>query len=173
MTDDLLALAPLIGLTVNTLVLLILVRRQRRWGLLRCEYLGFAGGAASVAIISLSALIQGGDTSRVIYHSLLGSLSYAALGYCHFHFVNLGETARRIRLLRELDEAGGELAHDQLLARYGAREITAKRIARLLNSGQIVQREDRYFIAETTVLKIARTMRNAKLLLVGKESEHV
>ena len=24
------------------------------------------------------------------------------LGYCYFHFVNLGETARRVRIVREL-----------------------------------------------------------------------
>ncbi|NIP99144.1 MAG: hypothetical protein GWM98_01035, partial [Nitrospinaceae bacterium] len=86
-------------------------------------------------------------------------LIFAALGYCYFHFVNLGETARRIRIVRELEESPDGLTLPQLLERYNARMILRVRVRRLVDNGQLILREGRYFIGNPTLLLISRTIR--------------
>ncbi len=169
------ALSPVLGLALNVAVQVATFRGRPAIGLLRSEYLGFAAGLAGVMVVAGAARsVSSGAAPPVdaAFRVLLSLGCYAALGYCHFHFVNLGETARRIRLLRELHEAGGALSHGELAARYGAGEIVGKRIARLLGTGQVVLREGRYHIGSPLVLTIARGMVALKKVLLKKGSEH-
>jgi hypothetical protein len=166
--------APLLCLMANVSVQMLAFRLRPEFGLLRSEYLGFAAGLAGVIALHLvhlsSVPLPGyGDIAGGALQSLI---SYAALGYCYFHFVNLGETARRIRLLRELQDGGGRLSHRQLLTRYNAAEIVGRRLKRLLGTGQIVLRDERYFIGNPAVLSIAKAMVMLKVLLLGKTSEY-
>lgn len=174
MSDYLLALSPLAGLALNSLSLLLIYRLRPAQGLLRSEYLCFGVGAAAVMAVNAFAMYlePHRELQRIVGHVILTNLSYAALGYCHFHFVNLGETARRIRLLRELHQAGGTLAHAELLARYNSSEIVGKRISRLIRSGQIVLQNGRYFIGNRTLLRIALFIVGLKVFLLGKTSEY-
>ena len=89
----------------------------------------------------------------------------------YFHFINLGETARRIRILRELHEPPDGLTLDGLLARYNAQEIIERRISRLIETHQIVLRDGRYFIGKPFVLWMARSLVVLKFILLGKHSE--
>lgn len=174
MAELLAALSPIAGLAVNSLFLTCMYRVKPSFGLLRGEYAGFVFGAAAVLGINgaLFMLYFPEVDSDEMGSLLLSLLSYAALGYCHFHFVNLGETARRIRLLRELYHAGGSLSHSELLCNYNAREVFEKRIARLLSTGQIILRDNRYFINSLTMVQIARLIVRLKIILLGKTSEH-
>lgn len=168
------ALSPLAGLALNSLSLILVRRFVPTLGLLRAEYLCFGFGAVAVLVVNLFVTFHDpqSELQNSIGHGLLTFLSYSALGYCHFHFVNLGETARRIRLLRELYQAGDLLSHAELLSRYNAREIVEKRISRLIRSGQIVFRNGRYFIGNRTVVRIAQIMVRFKVILLGKASEY-
>lgn len=169
------ALSPALGLAVNVAVQVASFRARPAMGLLRSEYLGFAAGLAGVAAAEWAGwTLRTGAAPPVdaAFRALLSLGCYAALGYCHFHFVNLGETARRIRLLRELHDAGGALTRAELVARYGAREIVAKRVARLLGTGQVVLRKGRYHVGNPVVLTIARGTVAMKRILLGKGSEH-
>ena len=85
-----------------------------------------------------------------------------------FSFINLGETARRIRILRELHSHKGGLDRDEILGLYNAREITENRVDRLLASGQIVMSEDRYYIGKPFMLFIAKGMYFLKSIIFGK-----
>lgn len=174
MSDYLLALSPLIGLALNSLSLVMIYRSRPALGLLRSEYLCFAIGALAVVAVNLFLMYIDPERQlqNIIGHGLLTFFSYSALGYCHFHFVNLGETARRIRLQREIYRAGGSLSHNELLLRYNAREIVDKRISRLIHSGQIIANDGRYFIGNRTVVMIAQFIVGLKVLLLGKNSEH-
>ena len=174
MFDYLLALSPVAGLAMNAISLIVLFRFRPATGLLRSEYAGFAAGAAVVVLLNVLAAQYGPHrgSASLAGHGLITLMSYGALGYCHFHFVNLGETARRIRLLRELYDAGGSLLRKELLARYNAREVVERRIARLVNTGQMVHRGQRYYIGNSAVVTIARAMVGLKVLLLGKKSEY-
>ena len=174
MLDYLLALSPVLGLAINAFSLLLLYRLRPSFGLLRSEYAGFLIGGTFVLVVNGLVMLQRPyqETASVAGYGILTLLTYSALGYCHFHFVNLGETARRIRLLRELFDAGGMLSRSDLLTRYNAKEIVEKRIARLINSGQVVHREQRYYIQNPAVFRIAQFMVVLKVIILGKRSEY-
>jgi hypothetical protein len=62
--------------------------------------------------------------------------------YIGFHLDNMAETARRVRLLRELDAARG-LTREALLAAYPPQEVFDLRIRRLTLAGQCVEENGR------------------------------
>lgn len=98
-------------------------------------------------------------------------ITYSALGYCYFHFINWGETSRRIRILRELYESDNGLTFAEILERYNAKEIIQVRFLRLLANGQIIIKDGSLFIGKKTVLLIAKIVVFLKLLILGKKSE--
>ena len=95
-------------------------------------------------------------------------ITYVSLGYCYFHFINLGETARRIRILIELSNAQEGLSIDEILIRYNAREIVQRRLGRLTESGQIVYKDNRYYIGKNGMLFISKLLSFVKVILIGK-----
>ena len=166
------AAIPLVGLAADAAAQVAVFRLRSRAGMLKSLLAGFAIGL--IATLALEVCVDWrrsmpvGDSVGALAANLL---AYAALGYCYFHFVNLGETARRIRILRELIEAGGTLSEAELLARYNAAEIVRVRIGRLLKTGQIVLADGRYVIARRALLVSARIVVMLKRLTLGRPSE--
>lgn len=103
----------------------------------------------------------------------LWGLTYLSLAYFYvFGFYNLGESARRIRLLIELYGAGERgLTLEELLAAYNARMIVEARLQRLLSGGQVVLRNGRYFVAHPHMLYGAKALVWLKRLYLGAASE--
>ncbi len=95
---------------------------------------------------------------------------YGCLSFSFFNFINMGETARRIRLLRELYEAAEGLTKEEILKRYNAKGIINVRVNRLLNNGQIVLREGRYYIGNPLMLFISKSIISLKFIVLGKKS---
>lgn len=152
------AMLPVLGLLINTAVQIIVSRAG--CSLLRSVFAGFGAGFLIVAVLSGMTLNLPGDL-----------ICYCALGYCYFHFINLGETARRIRLIRELYEHAEALSEDELLSFYNSREILAVRMKRLLGNGQLLFKDGRYLTGRPTMLLISRLIMLMKLIVTGKESE--
>jgi hypothetical protein len=152
------ALLPLAGLLINAAVQIAVCRAGG--SLLRSIFAGFTAGFVLVAYFSGIAPILTGDI-----------LCYGAFGYCYFHFLNLGETARRIRLIRELNESPDGLTEAEFLAKYNCREILVVRMERLLVNGQIVSRNGRYFTGKPALLVMARMITLLKLSVLGRKSE--
>ena len=94
-------------------------------------------------------------------------LIYALLGYCYFHFVNMGETARRIRILTELASTREGLSLREILERYSSKDIIDRRLARLVNSGQIKCENGRYYTGSAAVLTMAKFLAAAKKIIFG------
>jgi hypothetical protein len=115
--------------------------------------------------------IQRQPPPELISLFIVNLVTFSALGYGYFHFINLGVTARRIRLLIELMESEGGLAYEELLQKYNAREMVDNRLGRLLDSGQVVLTEGKYFIGKPVMLLMAKAMVAMKLLVLGKRSE--
>jgi hypothetical protein len=135
-------------------------------------FLGFFAGFVSVFIIE-SYILFARNISFIDFFMFLivNSIIYASLGYCYFHFINLGETARRIRILREIYDSKDGLSMEETLQRYNAKEIVEKRISRLVNNGQILYKNGRYHIGSPLMLLITRIIVAMKLLLLGRRSE--
>ncbi len=166
------AFAPWLALATNVLVQIGVCRCLPGWSLMRSIYVGFLAGLAFVAAAGAACLLGGQRTAvDALANAALNVLTYGVLAFGYFHFLNLGETARRIRIIREIDAAGRPLTREEILARYSAEEIVKVRINRLLSTGQITEREGRYYLANPTVLYMSRAIVLMKLLVLGKRSE--
>lgn len=101
-------------------------------GIFRSVAVGFVAGFMMLMLAHLY-LPDGHRLSLLLPQIAL----YGAFSYCYFHFNNMGYTARRVRLVQEIDTSGGGLTYSELIARYTPQEIVQRRIGRLLDGGQI------------------------------------
>jgi len=165
-------LIPVLGLAVNVMAQILSVRLIPGLGLLKSVFAGFAAGGLGVLSAELYLSdwpsIHGAEVLPMIIANMI---IYGALGYCYFHFINLGITARRIRILRELYASGSGLSLKELLMRYNAGDMINKRLERLLGSGQIVLRDDKYHIGKPVMLIMSKTIVAMKLVILGEKSE--
>lgn len=159
---------PILGFIVNVIMQLLSVRLIPALGILRSVFAGFAIGGLS--ILSAGIYFSGAGHNAISY-IITNIIIYGALGYCYFHFINLGITARRIRILRELYASEGGLTLNELLKQYNAGNMISKRLDRLLGSGQIVCMSDRYHIGKPVMLLMSKAIVAMKLIILGKRSE--
>ena len=124
--------APVVGLAIDTVSHLILVRLRRWPSPYPPLVLAFVPGLVVMAAVSAWALaaMQVGIADFVGL-ATLNALTYGALGFGYFHFVNMGVASLRIRMLRELEDAGGALDRGRLTAGYNSTSVVALRIERL------------------------------------------
>ena len=166
------AFAAVIALGGNVVCQVCTARYVAGLSLLKSLYVGFILGIFSLMFIELYWLKQAHLSLTGNMFSILANvITYSALGYCYFHFVNLGETARRIRILRELYDSKDGLSMDGILFVYNAEEMIGKRIDRLISSGQIICRDNRHYINIPIMLLTAKVIVTMKLILLGKKSE--
>lgn len=161
---------PAIGIFANIIAQIFSYKYLLGRKLLKSEYFGFLCGAVVLIVCEIAAANQSLAIDRV---SLIGVnlIIYSCLSYCYFHFINMGETARRIRLLRELDEAPLGLSEEELLGRYNAEEIINIRMSRLINNGQIKLCQGRYYIGGPVMLFVSRIIVLLKVVILGRDSE--
>ena len=165
-------LSPLFGLLINVIAQVLSCRHANKLGLLQSVFIGFLCGFVAVLTIETAYYFA---TELTLMESLgqltLSSITYVVLGYCYFHFINLGETARRVRIVRELWESEKGLSMDELLERYNASEIVNVRLQRMISNKQIVFRDDKYYIGNPIMLYLAKAIVIMKLILLNKRSE--
>jgi len=166
------AFNPVIGLAVNVAVQILSFRCASSLGLLKSVFLGFGAGMFFIFGTEYWIYTQMDSDSigPFVWNVVANGLTCGVLGYCYFHFINLGETGRRIRIVRELLSAGG-LTMEELLKRYNTADMVEIRLARLLNNGQIAEREGRLVIQNAFLLRASQVMVFMKKLILGKASE--
>ncbi len=161
---------PILGLLVNTLVQILACRLIKSLGLLKSVVAGFVIGFATVMACGI-AWYQTAmpDAMELMGQSALNLLTYVALGYCYFHFINLGETARRIRILRELLESKGGLTQEAILERYNAADIVSARLQRMVRNRQIILHDGRFYIRKSVLLYMGKTINGLKRVLLRRD----
>lgn len=164
--------SPVIALLVNICGQFLSLRCFSKAGLLYSVFSGFFAGfffllAAEFYLFKQSLFSQSDNIGLFI----VNLITYISLGYCYFHFVNLGETARRIRIMTELYFHRDGLSLQELLARYSANEIVNKRLKRLINHGKIIFKNDKYFAGPSSMLFIARAIAILKLVIIGRKKD--
>jgi hypothetical protein len=138
--------AALLGNVLSQILSLLLFKKL---GVLNSAFLGFILG---FVIVCRAA-------------SLECFVTYVALSYCYFHFINMGETARRVRILAELRDSKEGLSEKEILERYNSKEIVEKRITRLVKNRQVVIRDNKYYIAAPVMLFASKIMLAFKFIL--------
>lgn len=154
---------------LNVFMQVASVKCFKGMGLLRSVFISFPCGF--IVNVLLGAYLYGsyGTGSPDAPGYLLASiLTYACLGYCYFHFINMTETARRIRILTELQSAPAGLSMEEIMKRYSAGEIIEKRLSRLMNNGQIALVNDRFYAKNSSMAVITNIILFMKLIIFGK-----
>jgi hypothetical protein len=166
-------ITPILGLGANVIFQVGAFRLHSRLSLLKSVFLGFGIGLLVVFILDASLFYA---SPAAQWHAMLdiflaNILTYGALGYGYFHFINLGETARRVRILREIDYFPKGLSLQELLCRYNSKAILQYRIDRLLHNRQIILDRGKYRIGNPSMFFITRIVLSLKQLIIGKKSE--
>lgn len=162
-------LAPVGAVAINVACQIIVYRLFSKVGFVASLVIGFLAGLIAVAL-SVVSLHAGSDLELSI---VLGGgfLTYAALSYCFFGFANLGESAIRIRLLRELAARPDGMTGDLIRSGYNDERVLALRLDRLLSGGQIRLRDGRYRVSGTLIRLLTAMIVTWKLVALGKRSE--
>jgi hypothetical protein len=103
--------------------------------------------------------------------TIVNLLVCLAFSYWYVVFITFGETALRTRVLMEIDKVG-ELSEQEILARYNAQELTKIRIDRLVNTGQIEFRQERYFGTNSLLVKFAKCLGYMHLVIFGHKGDY-
>lgn len=163
-------LSPFLCLAINAAIQVMVFRYLPKAGLLKSIYYGFSLGLFLLFCLASAGFLNSRLSASGCIWALLNSLiAYACLAYCYFHFVNLGETARRIRILRELYESKNGLSYEDILKRYNVGMIIDVRLKRLMESQQIGLMDEKYRIRKPLVLVFARAIVGLKKLLYGRQ----
>jgi len=162
-------LIPVMGICANISAQIFSYKYILIKKLLKSEYFGFMGGLIVLIILQIFAY-----QPSFIERSALACVNlviYLCFSYTYFTFINMGETARRIRLLRELYDSDLGLNREEILSRYNAEVVIDLRMGRLVNNHQIILRAGRYYVASPVMLLISRAIVLMKLVVLGKKSE--
>lgn len=135
--------------------------------LFKSQVAGTLIGGLALALL-LSAAPGAAPSADVV---VAGALLYLVFCYVYFHWNNMGETARRIRMLRELAAAPEGLTFEEMVARYSAQEILERRLERLTAADQISETDGRLVLTSRSVLLSARLVGLAKQVIFGGRSE--
>lgn len=161
-----------ICLLINVLSQLAIFRTCPKLGLLKSELLGFVIGSLAVFLFEFYIfLIQIQSIKYFTALLFVNAITYLSLSSCYFHFVNLGETSRRIRILRELYDSKEGLSIEEILNLYNAKEIIERRIIRLSNTNQILVKNNKYYINRPIMLLIAKIITIMKIIIIGRDNE--
>lgn len=169
-----LVLAPVAGLAADFVchVLASWLSRERRP--FPCLLAGSAGGLLVMAALSVWGL-AGMGAAWADWLALLAfnGVTYLALAYGYFNFVQLNITSLRIRILQELLDAEHGLTVDELVGRYGARELVEKRITRLTARNLIVLKDGRFYCRASPLLLVARVINLMKFVVLNKRPRYL
>lgn len=165
-----LVLAPVAGLAVycvSHILLAWLVRSPRPYTSLSG---GFLCGLTATIGISLAPLVvwQPGlaDSLGLL---TLNLLTYLALAFGYFNFINLNIASLRIRMLQEMWLSAKGMTREQLLSLYSTDDVIALRIARLTRGGHLVEREGRFYRGRMRFLVVARIFDLLRVSILGTE----
>lgn len=112
------------------------------------------------AVTWLIARHEGRNTPETIYMLAFAFLVFNGVAYAYFHFFNMSETARRIRMLLQIRRAGpAGLRVQELERQYSQKDMIETRLDRLVRMNQLsLAPNGRYRVAGNTLLWAGRIM---------------
>jgi hypothetical protein len=113
-----------------------------------------------LAAIWLIARHEGRGAPETAYMLVFAFLVFNGVAYAYFHFFNMSETARRIRMLLQIRQAGADgLRAQDLEHAYSPRDMIEARLDRLVKMRQLAMGPDgRYRVAGRLLLRAGRAM---------------
>jgi len=165
-------LSPILALAVNVFGQVLLVRARRGAEFFRSVVEGFLLGALALAVSeTLLVLWHRASGDSLAVSLLVNAPTYAALSYCYSNFVNLGHTSIRIRMYSRIAAAISGVDIREMAREYDDNALMRMRLERLVESGDAIHEEGRYFVGRTRFVRIAAILSATKHFLLGKRSE--
>jgi len=162
---------PVIAVAVNAFVQVIVFRLRRGAQYFRSIVEGVFAGAVAFVILEAIFAARGLSFNRVATILLVDAPTYLALSYCAYSFVQLGQTSIRIRMYAEIAANPSGISVEEMNREYDDQGLIAVRLRRLTESGDIVEKDGRYYIGRNRFLHVSNILFGAKRFLLGKESE--
>ena len=164
----LITLLPIIGLSVNVLSQILSVHASSRIGL--SMLLGLFAGA-----VVCGSIVLGVSSADIIskMDMMVVLTSYLALSFCFLAFLNLNITSLRIRMLRELlrrDAHGLKL--EDINSLYSSAEMFDRRLDRLVRTGQIVRKENKWVIKSNKLIFFVTVSKWLRMLIFSTSDSH-
>ena len=101
------------------------------------------------------ARVEGRSARETVLMLIFVFLVFNGFLYAYFHFFNMSETARRIRMLL-LIRFKGALQDEEMRENYSPVSMVKVRLNRLVETGQIIKRsDDQYYIASFFLLRVS------------------
>lgn len=97
------------------------------------------------------------DFQERFWGVLYALLVYGGLAFSYFQTFAMTETARRIRILREL-YSRGRVTLRELESEYSGANMLAVRLERMVALNQLTQRQDRYWVKGRLLLGVGKIM---------------
>ena len=165
-------LCPIAALAVNVIIQIVAFRRRGGAQFFRSIAEGFVSGAMAFGIIE-AVFVPGGDSlmNRLAMALLVNAPIYLALSYCAYNFIQLGQTSIRIRMYSEIAARPSGVSVEEMKREYDDKALMRVRVQRLIESGDIVERNGRYVVGRKRLVLISNIIFAAKRILLGKESE--
>jgi hypothetical protein len=163
--------SPMIALAINGLVQIVLLRSTRGAHFMRSIIGGFLAGSAGLLVMEFLLLRFPDLFWETIAGVTVHVLTYVALSYCYFNFVNLGQSSIRIRIYSEIAATAKGLSVQDLERDYNESALMAMRLRRLTESGDIVKKDGRFFVGRQRLVPVARIVFAAKQFLLSRKSE--
>jgi hypothetical protein len=164
--------SPILAFMFYALIQVCGVRWIKKLGLFNSMVFGTSIGLVVLILLEFYWFWLPSGTNLGFYPKLISNLIiYLCLSYNYFHFINMGETARRIRIIREIYDSPNGLSEKELLKCYNSEQMIDLRMERLLSKNQVILEEGRYFIGNPTMLAIANMIVRLKIFFLGKRSE--
>ena len=146
----LLTLAPIVGVGANCLVQ-ILCSKILKLHIAQALICGFLFGLLSTALV-ISNVPASASSIELIGLWLTSVVTYIALAFGFWAFLNLNMTSLRIRMLREMLHVERSMTQAELLDRYSPDEFLRRRLARLEHSGQLLIKDGGYSLRSRNLL---------------------
>ncbi len=165
----LLVFAPVLGEIVYCLVHVSACRLQTSASRYFPLVVGCLVGLIATLAASLGALLWSG-TGLLDALSLmaLNFVTYMALAFGYFNFVNVNIASLRIRMMLELLERDG-LSREQLLSGYNTQHIIGLRISRLTSGGHLREDQGRFYRGRNLrFLMLAQTYDFLRWMIFGR-----
>lgn len=160
------------ALAAMVLVQALVMRFRRGGGLYKSLGIGFAAGL--VLLVALQAGLLAAFPAvpdRWVLALLVNPAIFLLLAYAFFNFVNVGFVSIRIRIFEECRIRGGFVSIEELGAAYDDRLVKTARLERLTRQGHITTDGDRWHLADSRYVPVARVVFGLKKIVLRRDSE--
>jgi len=165
-------LSPVVALAVNVVFQVALVRARRGGLFHRSMIEGFLAGLAGLAAIEGCLIMWRGVSLETLAIScLVNAPAYAALSYCYFGVANLGHTSIRIRLYAEMAASPDGISIQEIERIYNEKAFMEMRLQRLIEGGNIIEKDGRYFVGDRKLLLVAKIIFATKRFILGEKND--